>query len=151
MQSDQNLSETGDESQSTNDLPNEPPDDVIPAEVVEVLKELPPAQGQVVRSMFLAARMPSSSSASLAKRITPEHITQTLDNRDKENERDFRKSQSSELTKRIGMEAILILVLMVFGYAGITKEKDLAEKVIIAGISGLGGFGAGVALSKKDS
>jgi hypothetical protein len=66
------------------------------------------------------------------------------------NERKFKKSQSSEVTKRLGMGAILVLVLMVFGYAGLTKDKDLAEKVILAGISGLGGFGAGVALSKKE-
>lgn len=124
-------------------------DEAIPSEVVEVLKELPPAQKQIVTSLF-SARIQSSSSSSLIKRVTPEHITQTLNNLDKENERGFKKSQSSEVTKRIGMGAILVLVLMVFGYAGVTKDKDLAEKVIIAGISGLGGFGAGVALSKKE-
>ncbi|WNN87927.1 hypothetical protein [Gloeocapsopsis dulcis] len=48
------------------------------------------------------------------------------------------------------MGAILVLVLMVFGYAGLTKAKELAEKVIIAGIAGIGGFGAGVAVSKKE-
>ena len=36
---------------------------------------------------------------------------------------------------------------MVLGYAGLTTDKELAEKVIIAGISGLGGFGAGVPAS----
>lgn len=124
---------------------------VIPTEVVEALKELPPEQRRMVSSMFLSmGRMSSTSSSALVKRVTPEHITQTLDNLEKDNERDFKKSQSSEITKRLGMGAILILVLMVFGYAGLTKDKELAEKVILAGISGVGGFGAGVAVSKKE-
>lgn len=124
---------------------------VIPTEVVEALKELPPDQRRIVSSMFLSMeRMSSTSSSALVKRVTPEHITQTLDNLEKDNERDFKKSQSSEITKRLGMGAILILVLMVFGYAGLTKDKELAEKVILAGISGVGGFGAGVAVSKKE-
>ena len=124
---------------------------VIPTEVVEALKELPPDQRRIVSSMFLSmGRMSSTSSSALVKRVTPEHITQTLDNLEKDNERDFKKSQSSEITKRLGMGAILILVLMVFGYAGLTKDKELAEKVILAGISGVGGFGAGVAVSKKE-
>ena len=124
---------------------------VIPTEVVEALKELPPDQRRMVSSMFLSMeRMSSTSSSALVKRVTPEHITQTLDNLEKDNERDFKKSQSSEITKRLGMGAILILVLMVFGYAGLTKDKELAEKVILAGISGVGGFGAGVAVSKKE-
>lgn len=124
---------------------------VVPTEIVEALKELPPNQRQMVSSMFLSMeRLSSSGSSTLVKRVTPEHITQTLENLEKENERDFKKSQSSEVTKRMGMGATLILVLMVLGYAGFTKDKDLAEKVIIAGISGIGGFGAGVALSKKE-
>ena len=124
---------------------------VIPTEVVEALEELPPDQRRIVSSMFLSmGRMSSTSSSALVKRVTPEHITQTLDNLEKDNERDFKKSQSSEITKRLGMGAILILVLMVFGYAGLTKDKELAEKVILAGISGVGGFGAGVAVSKKE-
>jgi len=126
-------------------------EEALPSEVVEVLKELPPSQRQIISSLVrVSSHTQSSGSSSLIKRITPEHITQTLNNIDKENDRGFKKSQSSEVTKRIGMGAILILVLMVFGYAGVTKDKDLAEKVIIAGISGLGGFGAGVALSKKE-
>ncbi|MEH2458297.1 hypothetical protein [Nostoc sp.] len=128
-------------------------EEVIPTNVAEALKELPPAQRQIATSMFLSAegRMSSSSSSSLLKHVTSEHITKTIENLEKENERDFKKNQASEVTKRLGMGAILVLVLMVFGYAGLTKDKDLAEKVIIAGISGLGGFGAGFAVSKKQS
>lgn len=92
----------------------------------------------------------SSSSSALAKRVTPEHITQTLENLDKENERDFKKSQAGEATKRLGMGAILVLVLMVFGYAGLTKDKDLADKVLTASLTDLGGFGLGLAAGKKE-
>jgi hypothetical protein len=48
------------------------------------------------------------------------------------------------------MGAILSLVVIVFVYAGVTKDKDLSEKVVLAGISALGGFGAGFAIAKKD-
>lgn len=130
---------------------NEPSgeEEAIPTEVAEALEELPPEQRRMVSSMFLSmSRISPSRSSALAKRVTSEHISQTLDNFEKENERDFKRSQSGETTKRLGMGAILVLVLMVFGYAGLTSDKDLAEKVIIAGISGLGGFGAGVATNK---
>jgi len=124
----------------------------LPAEVFEALKELPQDKRQMVSSMVLSMeRMSSSSSSALVKRVTSEHITQTLDNIEKQDEREFKKSQSGEITKRLAIGAILILVLMVFVYAGFTKDTTLAEKVIIAGISGLGGFGAGFAVRKKES
>lgn len=142
-------------STSSSNAPSQAPmpdEEAVPTEVVEALKELPPDQRQMVTSLFLSmGRISSSSSSSLAKRVTAEHITQTLNNLEKENERDFKKVQANEITKRLGMGAILVLVLMVLGYAGVTKDKELAEKVIIAGISGLGGFGAGVAVSKRES
>jgi hypothetical protein len=126
-------------------------EDAVPAEVAEALKELPPERRREVTSLFLSMqRMSSPASSVLMKRITSEHITKTLDNFEKENERDFKKSQASELTKRLGMGAILLLVLIVLVYAGLTKDKELAEKVIIAGISGVGGFGVGVAASKSN-
>lgn len=139
--------------EKANQQSNEPEDDAeaIPTEVAVALEELPPEQRQMVSSMFLSmSRLSASRSSALDKKITPEHISQTLNNLEKENERDFKKSQSGEMTKRLGMGAILVLVLMVFGYAGLTNDKDLAEKVIIAGISGLGGFGAGVAVNRKE-
>lgn len=46
------------------------------------------------------------------------------------------------------MGAILSLVVVVFVYAGVTKDKDLSEKVVLAGISVIGGFGAGYAVAK---
>ena len=130
---------------------SEDEEEVVPAEVAEVLEELPPKKRQMISSMVLSMeRMSSSGSSALVKKVTSEHIDKTLNNLDKENERDFQKSQSNEITKRLGMGAILILVLMVFGYAALTKDEDLAEKVMIAGISGLGGFGIGIAWSKKN-
>jgi hypothetical protein len=133
------------------DIESEEEEESVPAEVAEVLKELPPERRREVTSLFLSMqRMSSPTSSALMKRIASEHITKTLDNFEKENERDFKKSQASELTKRLGMGAILLLVLIVLVYAGLTQDKELAEKVIIAGISGVGGFGVGVAASKSN-
>jgi pyrrolidone-carboxylate peptidase len=75
---------------------NEPEDDgeAVPTEVAEALEELPPEQRRVVSSMFLSmGRMSASRSSALDKKITPEHISQTLNNLERENERDFKRSQ----------------------------------------------------------
>ena len=144
-------SSTRSEEETKPNLNESEEEEAVPAEVAEALEELPPEQRRVVSSMFLSmSRMSPSRSSALTKKVTSEHISQTLNNFEKENERDFKRSQSGETTKRLGMGAILVLVLMVFGYAGLTNDRDLAEKVIIAGISGLGGFGAGVAVNRKE-
>ena len=129
---------------------SEADEEVVPPELTEALEQLPQAfREKVSTSSFLMGGVMSPRSNALTKKITTEHISQTLENFEKESERNFKRSQSSENTKRLGMGAILVLVLMVFAYAGLTKDKELAEKVIIAGISGLGGYGAGLAMSKQ--
>jgi len=123
----------------------------IPNEVMEGLSKLPQAEQEIVKSMVLSMRsMSSPDSSALSKRVTPEHITQVLENSEKQSEREFKKSESTEFTKRLGIGAMLVLVFMVFGYAGITKDKDLAEKVTITVISAIGGYGVGVASGKKE-
>ena len=56
----------------------------------------------------------------------------------------------SERTKRWAMGAILFFVVIVLVYAGLTKDKDLPEKIFIASISAAGGFGFGYSMSKVD-
>ena len=121
--------------------------DVLPPEVLEALPE--EAREQVVGGLSIMAMHGSSRQSSpIAKNIKPEHITQIIGNSEKESQREFEKSKISETTKRLGMGAILSLVVIVFVYAGVTKDKDLSEKVFLAGISAIGGFGAGYAFGK---
>lgn len=112
----------------------------------EILDQLPPREREkVASSLSIMMAMGNRQSSPISKQITSEHITQIINSSEKENEREFEKSKISENTKRLGMGAILCLVIIVFVYAGLTKDKDLSERVIIAGISGIGGFGAGYA------
>ena len=129
-------------------------DNTLPTEVIEAVGELPPNQQMIVKSMLTAtASITKSPSSLLARSVTPEHISKTLQNNDQERERQFKRDQAAETTKRLGIGAILSLILMVLIYAGVTSDKETADKVIIAGITGIGGaiggFGAGVAYSKK--
>lgn len=122
--------------------------DILPPEVLEGL----PAKEkrQIVSSLSIMAMQGSSRQSSpLAKQLKPEHITQIIENSERDNQREFEKTKISENTKRWGMGAILALVVVVFVYAGVTKDKDLSEKVVLAGISALGGFGAGYAVAKE--
>lgn len=59
-------------------------------------------------------------------------------------------TQKPENTKRYAMGALLALVTIVLVYAGLTKDKELSDKVMTAAISGLGGFGIGYAAKSKE-
>ncbi|EPF17219.1 hypothetical protein PN470_10920 [Microcystis sp. CS-574] len=120
-------------------------EDILPPEVLE---ELPPKEKKQIVSMMMMQGS-SRQSSPLVKQLKSEHITQIIENSEKENQREFEKSKISENTKRWGMGAILALVAVVFVYAGVTKDRDLSEKVVLAGISALGGFGAGYAVAKE--
>jgi hypothetical protein len=123
--------------------------DMLPPEVLE---GLPPEEEKRVRSsLSILAMMQGGArqSSPLAKQLKSEHITQIIENSEKESQREFEKSRISENTKRLGMGSILSLVVVVFVYAGITNDKDLSEKVVLAGISAIRGFGAGYAVAKE--
>jgi hypothetical protein len=124
-------------------------EDILPPEILESLPEK--EKRRVVSSLSIMAMQGSSlQRSSIAKQLKPEHISQIIQNSEKDSQREFEKNKISENTKRLGMGAILSLIIIVFVYAGTTKDKDLSEKVVLAGISALGGFGAGFAIAKKD-
>jgi hypothetical protein len=122
--------------------------DILPPEMLE---GLPPEAKRQVSLSFMAMRGSTRQSSPLAKQIKPEHITQIIANSEKESQREFEKSKIGENTKRWGMGAILSLVVIVFAYAGVTGDRELSEKVVVAGISAIGGFGAGYAIAKDKS
>lgn len=114
----------------------------------EVIKELPPEQQKTVSSLF--AQFSSGSIASpIAKQINSEHISQLIANDERDSERAFKMSSIAETTKRLSMAAVLTLVTLVLLYAGITKDKELSEKVMTAAIGGIGGFGIGLAVGNQ--
>lgn len=121
-------------------------EDILPP---ELLQGLPPEEKkQMMSSLSIMMQGSSRQLSPLTKQLKSEHITQIIENSEKESQREFEKSKISENTKRLGMGAILSLVIVVFFYAGVTKDKDLSERVFLASISVIGGFGAGYAVGK---
>ncbi|MGK7933205.1 MAG: hypothetical protein AB4041_17480 [Microcystaceae cyanobacterium] len=119
----------------------------------EVIEKLPPETRKEVSSMMRVSMGMSriQSGSSLTEQINSQHIDKLIDSNEKENEREYQRFRSGETTKRLTIGAILGLVLMVLVYAGFTKDKQISEKIITAGISALGGFGVGYAAGKKNN
>jgi hypothetical protein len=114
----------------------------------EAIKELPPEKQKIVSSLF--AQFSSGPVPSpIAKQINSEHISQLIANGEKDSERAFKISLIAETTKRLSIAAVLTLVALVLLYAGITKDKELSEKVMTAAIGGIGGFGIGLAVGNQ--
>jgi len=150
VEDDKNLKKslTSPPQEPDDDSDESPITDILPPEMLEALPDMTRKQ---ISSSFSLMSMQGGSlhSSPIAKKIDANHITQIIENQEKESQREFEKSKISENTKRWGMGAILSLVVVVFVYAGVTKDKDLSEKVVLAGISAIGGFGAGYAFAKE--
>ncbi|AFY69696.1 hypothetical protein Pse7367_1405 [Thalassoporum mexicanum PCC 7367] len=85
----------------------------------------------------------------IARKVDKEHISQIINNGAKEVELQAETDKRGENTKRLTIGAVIVLIAMTFGYAGITKDKELSAKIIDVGIGAIGGFGAGYAVSKQ--
>ena len=125
--------------------------DKLPEAVEEVLKDLPPESSKMVRGMLVSMSRETtiSRSSPISSQIKSTHLDKLIENDDREDERRHQRSQSTQTTSRLAMGAVLLLVIIVLAYAGITKKEQLSEKIIIAGISGIGGLGAGYAIGKR--
>ncbi|MGK7957931.1 MAG: hypothetical protein AB4063_22155, partial [Crocosphaera sp.] len=103
-------------------------DSMFPDEVAEEIKKLPPEVRKSLTMLSISGGI--SPSSDIAKSITSEQISQIIDSSDKENEREYQKFQISESTKRYSILSILLLVLMILIYTGLTKDVQLSEKII---------------------
>jgi len=48
------------------------------------------------------------------------------------------------------MGAVITVITIILIYAGVTKDKDLSEKIIFASISAIGGYGYGKSERRTD-
>jgi Na+/pantothenate symporter len=110
----------------------------IPA---EILNALPPEMRQVFSARMALVHSAPSRQSPLAKNITPQHISTILANSDNDSRREFD-------LKRLAMVAVLVLVAMILVYAAKTKDKDLSEKILVAGIAAVGGAGVGYGVGR---
>jgi hypothetical protein len=56
----------------------------------------------------------------------------------------------TQKTRRLGMGLVFAIALSVLVYSGLTGNKEFLEKVTIAAISSIAGFGVGISQKKKD-
>lgn len=122
--------------------------DIIPA---DILSQLPPEAQKVISVQLTQMRGRLSPGPSpIAQKLSPEHITAIIQNGENESVRDFDLAKIAQNTRRIGMGAVLAVITIILIYAGITKDKDLSEKIIFASISAIGGYGYGKSESRTD-
>lgn len=108
-------------------------------DTAEVLESLPPEAQRIMRSLSIQGSFPVFSP--VQKKITEEHITQVLNLADKDSQRKLDEIKSTETTKRLAIGAVLILVISVLIYSGITKETLLSQQIIGVVMGALGGAG----------
>jgi hypothetical protein len=120
----------------------------LPDEVAQELEKLPPEAKQIMRSLSIQGSMPVFSP--IQKKITEEHITRLLEISDKDSQRQLDVLKISETTKRLAIGAVLVLVISVLVYAGITKETFLSQQIINIVVGAFGGVGLTNVFKKKD-
>lgn len=116
----------------------------------EVLDALPPEERNRFLSFFRHSMFAGivRRGSPVSEKITSEHITQLIENADKQDLR--------ERAERRGQRTYnLILLCIALAFLGflvvyLKDEKDLLYKVIIAIISFVGGFGFGRTSGKKE-
>jgi len=111
----------------------------LPDEVTEALESLPPEAQRVMQSLSIQGAFPVFSP--IQKKITEQHITKVLDLADKDGQRKLEEIKSTETTKRLAIGAVLVLVIAVLIYSGITKETLLSQQIIGVVMGALGGAG----------
>jgi hypothetical protein len=122
--------------------------DIIPA---EILNQLPPEAQRIISVQLTQMRggLPHGPSP-IAQKLSPEHITAIIQNGENESVRDFTLAKIGQNTRRIGMGAVIAVITIILIYAGVTKDKDLSEKIIFASISAIGGYGYGKSERRTD-
>ena len=122
--------------------------DIIPA---EILSQLPPEAQKFFSVQLTQMRggLPVGASP-IAQKLNSEHITAIIQNNENESVRDFDLAKIGQNTRRIGMAAVIAVITIILVYAGVTKDKDLSEKIIFASISAVGGYGYGKSERRTD-
>ena len=117
----------------------------------EILSQLPPEAQKIISVQLTQMRggLPVGASP-IAQKLNSEHITAIIQNNENESVRDFDLAKIGQNTRRIGMAAVIAVITIILVYAGVTKDKDLSEKIIFASISAVGGYGYGKSERRTD-
>jgi 1,4-dihydroxy-2-naphthoate octaprenyltransferase len=90
----------------------------------------------------------------LAEKASPDALKDVLEfvrsTDDKESQRQYELEGKKETTKRLGIAFIATALIAVLVHAGITKNNDLAEKLLIGTVAGISGVMYGKSQRDKD-
>jgi len=128
----------------------EPEEDLLPEEITEIVKTLPPDQGKTIKKslefMMSATNMPPYYQ--LLKKISGEHINKMIEYSEKDDERGFRFALFSKWHTLI----LTILGMGIFIFLTVFLAKDASNiymDIIKVAFGFLGGFGVGSYFKKK--
>lgn len=124
----------------------------IPEEVQEIIERLPEQEGDMVKSMVLSmsGRIQETThpAASIAKKVTPSHISSFLTYSDKSDERKYKYSLKTKLYTFLYV--MLGIGVFIFVTVFLAKEfPDLYTDILKIAFGFLGGLGIGIFIKVK--
>ena len=122
--------------------------DIIPEEILDALPEEERGRvASIIKQTMISGVMRQSNP--ITEKITSDHITQIIDTSDKRDARDRSDKQKEQIYNLVLLTLGLIFIgfLVVF----LKDSPELLNKIIIAIIAFVGGFGAGKLRKPKDS
>ena len=118
----------------------------VPAEIADMLHDLPePSRRQIISMFSMQSSMIRSPENDVAKKLTPEHLNKML-------EIDYANMEKSYQDKKESRTMYLIVFILSIIFIGfvivfLKNDKDLLEKLITILVSGgfgvFGGYGLG--------
>lgn len=118
-----------------------------PAEFVDVLQSAPPEeQVKILRQVSMGiVSSRTSPEAELFKKITPEHISKSLDTEEKTMVNSYKERRETKIF--VGVLVIIVLAVFLVIIAMLRTNPDIMEKVLytFGGLAAglLGGYGIG--------
>jgi hypothetical protein len=128
----------------------EPEEDILPEEISEIVKKLPPEEGKTIKKSLevMMGSFSMSPYSPLYKKVTGEHIDKIIEYSEKDDERSFQYAKISKTHTLI----ITILSMVVFIFLTIFLAKDASNiymDILKVAFGFLGGFGVGSFFKKK--
>ncbi|GAI91758.1 unnamed protein product [marine sediment metagenome] len=128
----------------------EPEEDILPEEISEIVKKLPPEQGETIKKsmefMMSAINVPYYSP--LLRKLSGEHIDKIIEYSEKDDERSFKFALISKRHALI----LTIFGMGIFIFLTVFLAKDSSNiymDILKVAFGFLGGFGVGSFFKKK--
>lgn len=128
----------------------EPEEDILPEEITEIVKKLPPKEGKTIKKTLevMMSSISMSSFHPLLKKLSGEHIDKIIEYSEKDEERSFRFALLSKWHTLI----LAFFGMGIFIFLTVFLAKDASNiymDILKVAFGFLGGFGVGSFFRKK--